>query len=223
MAYFFPEPSRTFSEYLLVPGYSSSECVPANVSLKTPVVKFRRGEASPLTMNVPMVSAVMQAVSGEKMGVALAKEGGIAFIYVSQPIAEQADMVRRVKRTKAGFVVSASNLKVDDTLSDVLTLKERTGYSTMAVTEDGTGTGKLLGLVTSRDYRVSRMSPDTKVADFMTPVGKLVTAKSGVTLSEANDILWEHKLNALPIVTPEGYLDSFVFRKDYDSHKENPL
>lgn len=223
MAYFFNEPSRTFSEYLLVPGYSSAECVPDNVSLKTPLAKFRRGETPPLSMNVPMVSAVMQAVSGDKMGVALAKEGGVAFIYVSQPIAEQAEMVRKVKTTKAGFVVSACNLRVTDTLADVIALKARTGYSTMAVTEDGTGTGKLLGLVTSRDYRVSRMDPSAKVADFMTPIEKLVTAKAGVTLSEANDIIWERKLNALPIVTPDGHLDSFVFRKDYDSHKENPL
>mgnify|MGYP002343273857 CR=1 FL=1 len=168
MAYFFQEPSHTFSEYLLVPGYSSEHCIPANVSLKTPVVRFKKGEECPLTMNVPMVSAVMQAVSGEKMGIGLAREGGIAFIYVSQPIEQQAEMVRRVKNYKAGFVISDSNLRVTDTLADVLALKQRTGHSTMAVTDDGTGTGKMLGLVTSRDYRVSRMDPDAKVADFMT-------------------------------------------------------
>ena len=172
MAYFFSEPSRTFSEYLLVPGYSSAECIPANVSLKTPVVKYRRGEEPALTMNVPMVSAVMQAVSGEQMGIALAKEGGIAFIYVSQPIEQQAEMVRKVKNYKAGFVISDSNLRLGDTLADVLALKERTGHSTMAVTDDGTGTGRLLGLVTSRDYRVSRMDPATPVRDFMTPAEK---------------------------------------------------
>ena len=223
MAYFFPEPSRTFSEYLLVPGYSSSECIPANVSLKTPVVKYRRGEEPALTMNVPMVSAVMQAVSGERMGIALAKEGGIAFIYVSQPIAEQAEMVRRVKNYKAGFVTSDSNLRIGDTLADVLALKERTGHSTMAVTDDGTGTGRLLGLVTSRDYRVSRMDPATPVKDFMTPVEKVISAVEGTSLKTANDIIWDHKLNALPILTEDGRLVSFVFRKDYDSHKDNPL
>ncbi|MCI6055279.1 IMP dehydrogenase, partial [Dysosmobacter sp.] len=223
MAYFFPEPSRTFSEYLLVPGYSSSECIPANVSLKTPVVKYRRGEEPALSMNVPMVSAVMQAVSGERMGIALAKEGGIAFIYVSQPIAEQAEMVRRVKNYKAGFVTSDSNLRIGDTLADVLALKERTGHSTMAVTDDGTGTGKLLGLVTSRDYRVSRMDPATPVKDFMTPVEKVISAVEGTSLKTANDIIWDHKLNALPILTEDGRLVSFVFRKDYDSHKDNPL
>lgn len=223
MAYFFTEPSRTFSEYLLVPGYSSAECVPANVSLKTPVVKYRKGEECSLTMNVPMVSAVMQAVSGEKMGVALAREGGIAFIYVSQPVGQQADMVRQVKNYKAGFVSSDTNLRVSDTLADVLALKEKSGHSTMPVTDDGTGTGKLLGLVTSRDYRISRMEPSARVETFMTPVEKLITAPEGVSLSEANDILWDRKLNALPIVEKDGRLSSIVFRKDYDSHKDNPL
>jgi len=224
MAYYFTEPSHTFSEYLLVPGYSSKDCIPANVSLKTPVVKYRKGqEECPLTMNIPMVSAVMQSVSGDKMGIGLAKEGGIAFIFVSQPIDQQAEMVRKVKNSKAGFVYSDSNLMVDYTLADVLELKERTGHSTMAVTEDGTGNGKLLGLVTSRDYRVSRMDPSTKVSEFMTPAEKLITAPEGTTLKEANDIIWDHKLNALPIVSKEGNLVSFVFRKDYDAHKGNPL
>ena len=224
MAYYFTEPSHTFSEYLLVPGFSSKDCIPANVSLKTPVVKYRKGqEECPLTMNIPMVSAVMQSVSGEKMGIGLAKEGGIAFIYVSQPIDQQAEMVRKVKNTKAGFVFSDSNLRVDCTLADVLALKERTGHSTMAVTDDGTGTGKLLGLVTSRDYRVSRMDPSTRVSEFMTPAEKLITAPEGTSLKEANDIIWDRKLNALPIVTKEGNLVAFVFRKDYDSHKGNPL
>ena len=225
MAFYYSEPSRTFNEYLLVPGFSSKECTPANVTLKTPVVKYnkRAGEECPLTMNIPMVSAVMQSVSGEKMGVALAKEGGIAFIYVSQPIDQQAEMVRKVKNNKAGFVVSDSNLRVDNTMAEVVALKERTGHSTMAVTDDGTGTGKLLGIVTSRDYRVSRMDPTTPVSAFMTPLEKLVYAPEGTSLKEANDIIWEHKLNALPIVGKDGNLVSFVFRKDYDFHKSNPL
>ena len=223
MAYYYSEPSHTFSEYLLVPGYSSAECIPNKVSLKTPVVKYKKGEECPLTMNIPMVSAVMQSVSGEKMGIALAKEGGIAFIYVSQPIEEQAEMVRKVKRAKAGFVPSDSNLHINNTMADVVALKEATGHSTMAVTEDGTGTGKLLGIVTGRDYRVSRMDPETKVTEFMTPLDRLITAPEGTTLKEANNIIWDNKLNSLPIVDSEGRLVSFVFRKDYDLHKNNPL
>lgn len=222
MAHIFEEPSRTFSEYLLVPGYSSKECRVDNVSLKTPVVKFKKGEEPELTMNIPLVSAIMQAVSGDELAIALAKEGGISFIYGSQSVESQAAMVRKVKSHKAGFVTSDANIRPDQTLRELLELKERTGHSTTAVTEDGTAEGKMVGLVTSRDYRISRMSLDEKVCNFMTPFEKLVYAEDGVTLSEANNILWDHKLNALPIVDKEQRLTAFVFRKDYNSHKEYP-
>lgn len=223
MAYYFEEPSRTFSEYLLVPGYSSSKCVPANVNLKTPVVKFKKGEKSSIEMNIPLVSAIMQSVSDDNMAIALAKEGGISFIFGSQSIENEAAMVSRVKNYKAGFVVSDSNIRPDQTLQDILDLKEKTGHSTVAVTEDGTATGKLLGIVTSRDYRISRMSTDTKVSAFMTPFEKLIYADKGTSLKEANNIIWEHKLNALPLVDENQHLAYMVFRKDYDSHKENQL
>jgi len=222
MAFYFNEPSRTFNEYLLVPGYSSKECKMENVSLKTPVVKFKKGEESEITMNIPLVSAIMQSVSDDKLAVALAKEGGISFIFASQSIESQAAMVKKVKSHKAGFVKSDSNLRPDQTLKDILILKERSGHSTVAVTDDGTADGKILGIVTSRDYRVSRMSIDTKVSDIMTPFSSLVYANEGTTLSEANDMLWDHKLNALPIIDKNQRLVYFVFRKDYDSHKANP-
>ena len=223
MAYFYPEESHTFSEYLLVPGYSGPEHIPSKVSLRTPITKFRKGEEEPaLSMNIPMVSAVMQAVSGDRLGVALAREGGISFIFVSQSIESQAAMVAKVKSDKAGFTSSDANIRPDGTLAELLALKEKTGHSTTAVTDDGTAQGKMLGLITSRDYRISRLTMDTPVSEFMTPIEKLVTAKEGVTLSEANDILWDNKLNALPILDNEGRLKSFVFRKDYDSHKANP-
>jgi len=221
MATFFTEPSRTFSEFLLVPGYSTKNCMVDNVSLKTPVVKFKKGEKPALEMNIPLVSAVMQAVSDDKMAVALAKEGGIAFIYGSQPIESQAAMVARAKSYKAGFVVSDSNISPESTLNDILALKERTGHSTVAVTTDGTAQGKLVGLVTSRDYRVSRMEGNEQVKDFMTPLAELITAPSGTSLKEANNIIWDHKINQLPIVDAEGRLEYLVFRKDYASHKEN--
>ncbi len=222
MATFINEPSHTFNEYLLIPGYSSSECVPANVSLKTPLVKFKKGEESAITMNIPMVSAIMQSVSGDRLAIALAVEGGVSFIYGSQTIEDEANMVRRAKNYKAGFVKSDSNISPEATLKDVVALKEATGHSTVAVTSDGTADGKLLGIVTGRDYRVSRMSLDTPVSEFMTPLEKLVTAKEGISLKEANDIIWDNKLNSLPIVNEEGKLCYFVFRKDYDTHKQNP-
>ena len=223
MAFFYDEPSHTFSEYLLVPGYTTKDHTPDKVSLKTPLVRFKKGEESPITMNIPMVSAIMQAVSGPELAVALAKEGGVAFIYGSQSIADEAAMVAKVKSTKAGFVPSDFALKVDMTMADCVRLKEEYGHSTMPVTDDGTPTGKLLGIVTSRDYRPSRMDPATKVAEFMTPREKLIVAQDGTTLKVANDIIWDHKLNALPIVDADDHLVSFVFRKDYDSHKANPL
>lgn len=222
MATFINEPSHTFNEYLLIPGYSSSKCIPANVSLKTPLVKFKKGETSSITMNIPMVSAIMQSVSGDRLAVALATEGGVSFIYGSQSIEDEAAMVARAKGYKAGFVKSDSNVKPDDTLADIVELKERTGHSTVAVTSDGSSEGKLLGIVTGRDYRVSRMDLSAKVKDFMTPFSQLIVAKEGTTLKEANDIIWDNKLNSLPIINDAGQLCYFVFRKDYDTHKQNP-
>ncbi len=222
MANFIDEHSRTFSEYLLIPGYSSCECRPENVSLKTPIAKFKKGEEPPLSLQIPLTSAIMQSVSGAEMGIALAREGGISFIYAAQSAQSQAQMVSEVKSHKAGFVDSDSNITPEHTLRDVIALKQKTGHSTMPVTDDGTARGKLLGVVTGRDYRISRMSPDTKVKDFMTPFDKLIYGEKGITLSEANDIIWDHKLNALPIIDKDRRLLYLVFRKDYDSHKENP-
>ena len=224
MAYYYQEPSHTFSEYLLIPGYTSEDCIPDNVTLKTPLVKYRKGMEEPaISLNVPLTSAVMQSVSNDTLAIALAKEGGISFIFGSQTIENQAAMVAKVKNHKAGFVTSASNLTPENTLADVLALKASNGFSTVAITEDGTPNGKLLGIVSSRDYRVSRMQPTDKVASFMTPLEKLITAPAETTLKEANDIIWDHKLNSLPIVDADGHLMYFVFRKDYASHKSHPL
>ena len=223
MAHYYREESHTFNEYLLIPGYTDENCIPANVSLETPLVKYRPDVEEPaIKMNIPMVSAIMQSVSGDRMAIALAKEGGISFIYGNQSIASQAEMVAKVKSYKAGFVVSDSNIRPDSTLQDVVNLLRETGHSTMAVTEDGTAHGKLVGVVTSRDYRINRMSMDTKVSEFMTPFESLVYATEGITLSEANDMIWDHKLNTLPVIDENQNLCYFIFRKDYDSHKENP-
>lgn len=223
MAKYFEEPSRTFSEYLLIPAYTDENCIPANVSLRTPLVRYKKGEESQISLNIPLVSAIMQSVSNDTLAIALAREGGLSFIYGSQSPENEAAMVRRVKNYKAGFVVSDSNLTPDDTLAAVVELVKVKGHNTIAVTDDGTSSGKLLGIVTSRDYRISRMSPDLKVSEFMTPREKLVTAPLGTGLAEANDIIWEHKLNAIPIVDENDHLVYFVFRKDYDQHKKNPL
>ena len=223
MAYIYEEPSRTFSEYLLIPGYTDANCVPSAVTLETPLVKFKKGAKSDISLKIPFTSAIMQSVSDDKMAVALAKEGGLSFIFCSQAIESEAEMVKKVKKYKAGFVVSDSNLTPNTTLGEVIKMKEATGHSTMPVTDDGTSNGKLLGILTSRDYRPSKVSMDEKVEKYMTPISKLITAKEGTSLSDANDIIWDHKLNTLPIVDKNGNLQYLVFRKDYDSHKIHPL
>ncbi len=223
MAIYLDDVSRTFGEYLLIPGLTTRQCIPANISLKTPLTKFKKGQAPAIELNIPVVSAIMQSVSDSGLAIELARNGGLSFIFGSQPVESQAEMVRKVKKFKAGFVVSDSNLMPDHTLSDVIALVRKTGHSTIGVTHDGTPNGRLLGLITHRDYRVDIDSPDKKVSDFMTPFAKLVTGQAGITLTEANQIIWDNKLNTLPIIDKDQNLSYFVFRKDYDSHKDNPL
>jgi len=221
MAIFVNEVSRTFGEYLLIPGLTTRQCTPQNVSLTTPLVRFARGQEPRISLNIPFVSAIMQSVSNDTLAIELARNGGLSFIYGSQPIAEQAEMVRRVKKFKAGFVSSDSNIRPDATLRDVLALRARMGHSTIGVTEDGSPNGRLLGIVTSRDYRIGTTPEDALVKDFMTPFSKLKVGRLGISLKEANNIIWEHKLNTLPIIDEHDNLVYLVFRKDYDSHKEN--
>ena len=222
MAQLIDDISRTFNEYLLIPGLTTKECTPDRINLRTPLVKYRKGGESGIILNIPFVSAIMQSVSDSNMAIALARNGGLSFIFGSQSVEDQAEMVRKVKKFKAGFVVSDANLTAEATLNDVINLKARTGFSTIAVTHDGTSGGRLLGMVTSRDYRPGKDSPDKKVKDFMTPFSKLITGKYGITLDEANDIIWDNKINALPVIDEDQCMKYFVFRKDYDNHKDNP-
>jgi IMP dehydrogenase len=225
MAFFYDEPSHTFDEYLLIPGYTSADCIPSNVSLSTPIVKYNKsaGQKCPLMMNIPMVSAIMQSVSNDKLAVALAKEGGISFVYGSQAIADQAAMIAHVKMYKAGFVSSDSNIRPDQTLEELNELIKRTGHSTVAVTENGQHNGKLVGIITERDFRINHCPPHSNVSAYMTPLEKLIKAEVGISLDEANDLIWQHKINQLPVLDKKGNLQYLVFRKDYASHEEHPL
>lgn len=222
MAKILKDEAHTFNEYLLIPDYSGVDNIPSNVSLKTPLTKFKKGSKPKIEMNIPMVSAIMQSVSGDKLAMALAKEGGVTFIFGAQSIANEAQMVKNVKDHKAGFVVSDSNLKESATLADVINLKKKTGHETIAITSDGSCHGKLLGLVTSKDYRPNRLPLTTKVKTFMTPLKQLVIAYDGISLEKANDKIWDHKINQLPIVDKKGNLKYLVFRKDYDEHELFP-
>ena len=225
MAFFYDEPSHTFGEYLLIPGYTSADCIPEHVSLRTPVTRFNKkaGEESDLYMNIPMVSAVMQSVSDDKMAIALAQEGGISFIYGSQSIEDQAAMVARVKAYKAGFVTSDSNIRPDQTLEDVIALIKKTGHSTIAVTADGSAHGKLEGIITERDFRIDHVDASSPVSKYMTPFKDLVTGEDGISLKDANDLIWKHKVNQLPVIDKNGNLVSLVVRKDFDSAAVHPL
>ena len=223
MAHFFSEASRTFSEYLLLPNLTTKACIPENVILRSPLVKFKVGQHPSLEVNIPFASAIMQAVSDHNLAIALARQGGISFIYGSQSIEEQVAMVGAVKNHKAGFVVSDSNLKCDNTIEDVVKLTQETGHSTIAVTEDGSPSGKLHGIITDKDYRLSRVDLNAKIREFMTPFSQLIVGQKGITIEGANDLIWEHKINCLPIVDENRKLVHLVFRKDYDDHKMNPL
>jgi IMP dehydrogenase len=223
MGIIYPEPSRTFSEYILIPNLTKKEHIPENVNLTTPLVMYKKGEKPGLSLNIPFASAIMQAVSNHTMGIAMARCGGISFIFCSQSIDKQAEMVRRVKHFKAGFVESDSNLRPDNTLHDVLALIKKTDHTTIAITEDGTSNGVLLGILTSRDYRINKCDLNTKISEMMTPFQSLIYAEDGITLEEANDMIWEHKLNCLPIMDKKKRLRYLVFRKDYDEHMRNPL
>ncbi len=222
MAKILEDISRTLNEYLLLPNLTDERCIPNNVSLKTPLVKYKKGEEPKYYANVPMVSAIMQAVSGEEMGIALAREGGVAFIYGSQSIESQAAMVRHVKKHKAGFIISDSNVKSGTPLKDVIELVEETGHSTVMITEDGTANGKFIGLVTDKDYRLSRDDRNAPIDNFMTPKDKTVWAYEGISLAEANDVIWENKIACLPILDKQENLKYLVFRKDYEERKNNP-
>lgn len=222
MAVYYDETSYTFNEFLLVPNLTKKSNTPDKVSLVSSLVRYKKNEESPLKLNIPIVSSVMQSVSNDVLAVALARNGGLSFIFHSQSIEKQVQMIRNVKSYKAGFVKSDSNLKPEQTLKDILALIEKTGHSNIPVTEDGTPNGRLAGLVTSRDYRSNKDPMDKKVKDIMTPYSKLVYGKKGISLKEANNIIWTEKLNCLPIIDDKQYLDSLVFRKDIIEHDNYP-
>lgn len=222
MARIIDDISRTFNEFLLLPGLTSAENTPKNVRLATPLQRYHKDAGPGVVLNIPFVSSAMQSVSGDALAIALARKGGCAFIFCSQPIEEQAEMVRRVKEHKAGFVQSDSNLPPTATLRDAVKLREKTGHSTIAVTQDGGRNSRLLGILTSKDFWEFKDDLARPVSEFFTPLEKLVLAEEGVTLQEATEKLWKNKKECLPVVDKKGNLRSLVFRRDYFDHKSNP-
>ncbi len=214
--------SRTFSEYLLLPRLTRREHTPDNVTLSTPISRSSADGTDHFRLNIPFVSACMQAVSGVDMAISLARKGGLAFIYCSQPIESQAGMIHRIKTHKAGFVESDSNLKPNDTLADALSLSQKTGHSTIPVTDDGTNHGVLLGILTDRDYWEYEDDLSSPIHEYMTPRERIVHGDSGISLEQANELLRKHKKECLPVIDREGRLERLVFKKDYVDHRKNP-
>ncbi|MBI4812768.1 IMP dehydrogenase [Candidatus Falkowbacteria bacterium] len=221
MAKIINEPSRTFGEYLFDPDRKEKHHQPEKISLKTPLVKYQKGEEPSLFLNIPLVSACMQAVSGPELAIALARCGGISFIFQSQPIENQVVMIRRVKGSKAGFVVSTSNLGPENIIADVLELHEKTGHSTIPITHNGTGIGRLLGILTEHDWKFEE-NRGRLVSEVMTQIEDVIFGPAGISLHGANSLLKKHKKSCLPIIDNEGNLQSLVFWKDLINHLNNP-
>ncbi|GAB3448173.1 IMP dehydrogenase [Actinophytocola sediminis] len=222
MARIVAEVSRTFNEYLLLPNRTRTDCAPDAVDLRTPMVRHVVGETPAIELRAPFTSAIMQAVSSPELAIALARNGGLSFLHHNQSIEEQAAAVRKVKNFKAGFVTSDTNVRPDDTLSHLVGIMRRTGHSTAAVTHDGSAGGRLLGLVTSRDFHPQRHDLDGPVSGRMTAIADLPHAGTDSTLSSANARLWDERLDCLPVVDDGGHLQHLVFRSDYADNKRFP-
>jgi IMP dehydrogenase len=211
------EPSRTLMEYRLLPGYTSEKCKVADISLRIPLV-FSQNDEKKYYLNIPIVSAAMQSVSGEKMGIELARLGGAAFIYSSQSIESQAEMISKIKNYKAGFVKPLT-MDPELTIREMIEIRNKTGFSTFPVTDK---TGKFLGLITKWDYDRS-LHLDFKVKDRMISRENIEYGVSISNLKEANNKLLESHKSVLPILDEKGKLLYLVFRKDIIDHLNNPL
>ncbi|MCL2732992.1 MAG: IMP dehydrogenase [Actinomycetia bacterium] len=215
--------SRTFNEFLLLPNRTRAGCSPATVDLRAPLARHATGEAAPIELRTPFTSAIMQAVSSADLAIALARNGGLSFLHHNRPVEEQVADVRAVKNFKAGFVVSDTNVRAGDTLDRLRELMRETGHSTAAVTDDGTARGRLVGMVTSRDFHPQRHDGAAPVSSRMVPAGELARADEDITLSQANTRLWEERLDCLPVLDAGGRLRHLVFRSDYTDNKRFPV
>lgn len=213
------ETSRTLSEYLLLPNLTTEDCIPANIDLSAPLVRHRVGESSPITIAVPVVSAIMQAVSSPRLAIALAQCGGLSFIHHNQSVEAQAEMVHNVKRHKAGFRYSETNVKPEASLGELTQLFASRNQDVAVVTENGKGDGKFLGIITTHDFHPKRHDMSAKVSSRMRTVESLITAPPSISLSDANTLIWDNRLDVLPIVHDNGHLASIVLRRDYELHK----
>ena len=213
------EISRTLGEFLLLPNLTTETCTVDHVALTTPLVRYKLGQDPPITIAVPLVSAIMQAVSSPQLAVALARCGGLAFIHHNQPIITQAEMIGSVKRQKAGFRYSEVNVTPQTNLGELMQKLQAASQEMGVVTNDGTPGGVFLGVISTQDFHKDLHALTDTVETRMRPAGTLVTASPSISLSEANALIWEHRLEVLPIVSADGRLESIVLRRDYDLHQ----
>ncbi|MFF3019143.1 IMP dehydrogenase [Streptomyces sp. NPDC057939] len=213
-----PETSRTLSEYLLIPGLTTADCTPDNVDLGAALVRHRVGEEPGVRIATPMVSAIMQAVSSPKLAVALAQVGGLSFIHQNQPVDEQAADVRAVKRHKAGFRTGEVTAAPDTPLGEVARQLAETEQGVAVVTKSGEPDGEFLGIIGLDDFHLERHGADETVGNRMRERAGLVTATASVSLSEANELIWQHHVDVLPVVEDDRVV-SLVLKSDYQAHK----
>ncbi|MDU5651357.1 MAG: IMP dehydrogenase, partial [Clostridium perfringens] len=197
----------TFDDVLLVPN--KSEVLPNEVSLKTQLTKK-------IQLNIPLMSASMDTVTESKMAIAMAREGGIGIIHKNMTIEDQAREVDRVKRQENGVITDPIFLSEDHTVREALDLMAQYRISGVPVTREG----KLVGIITNRDI-VFETNYDKKVSEVMTK-SPLVTAKEGTTLTEALEILKQHKIEKLPLVDDENNLKGLITIKDIEKAKAFP-
>jgi IMP dehydrogenase len=200
----------TYNDIILMPGYI--DFAPADVDLSTQLTREIR-------LARPLVSSPMDTVTEHRMAIALALLGGIGIIHYNCTIEEQVAQVKKVRRFENGFILDPVVLSPDNTVADVDEIKAAHGFSGIPITEDGTLKGKLVGMVTNRDID---FEPDRNRALREVMSTELVTARKGITLLEANEILRKSKRGKLPVVDEQGRLMALTSRRDLRKNRDFP-
>ncbi len=198
----------TFDDVLLVPAYS--EVLPREVNISTNLTRTIR-------INTPIVSAAMDTVTEATLAIALAREGGIGILHKNMTIEQQADQVRKVKRSESGLILDPITLRADNTIGDAMNVMRENKIGGIPIVDEGK---RLVGMLTNRDLRFEK-DRSKSVSEVMTHL-PLVTAPKGTTLSQAEDILQQNKIEKLPIVDEQNKLIGLITYRDLLQHKSHP-
>lgn len=199
----------TFNDVLLLPG--KSDVLPRDVDLSTRLTRN-------ITLNIPLVSAAMDTVTEARLAVAMAQEGGIGILHKNLPIQVQAEEVEKVKRSESGMIVDPVTLSPEHYISEALNLMKKYRISGVPIVDDS---NRLVGILTNRDLRFEK-NVNRQVKDVMTSKG-LVTAKLGISLEDAQEILQQHRIEKLPVVDKAGVLKGLITVKDIEKKIQYPL